>query len=93
MAYPSITGEHPNATAILILGILGFVTSGVTGIIAWIMGNSAKKECAAGMYTATDSLKVGRMLGKVTGILLIVGVAVCVVALIIGLVVTAGSGS
>lgn len=74
--------EHPQATAVLILGILGFVTS-ITAPIAWYLGNKAKKECDVGMYTMSQTLSIGRILGKVLTIVLIVGVALSILAMII----------
>lgn len=80
MLYPQmmVRPEHPQATTVLVLGILGFVTSGLTGPFAWAIGNKALKECDSGMYRVTDQLTVGRILGIVTSILLIVGVAVTI---------------
>ena len=78
MPYPPGSGEHPSATVILVLGILGFFT-GVTGIIAWVMGNKAKKECDSGRYVMTGSLKAGRILGIITTCWLIFWVAISII--------------
>lgn len=62
--------EHPQGTTILVLGIVGFFT-GVTGLIAWIMGAKAEKEMAASgiTYSNASNIKVGKILGIVTTIL------------------------
>ncbi|MDR0283537.1 MAG: hypothetical protein LBI33_01395 [Propionibacteriaceae bacterium] len=89
-AYAAPRPEHPRATTILVLGILGFVTSGILGPVAWAMGNTARRECAAGQYTMTDSLRIGRMLGIITTILLIIGIVLIVIMVAAGLLFAAG---
>ncbi|MBK7822320.1 MAG: hypothetical protein IPJ61_14985 [Tessaracoccus sp.] len=66
--------EHPQAQTVFILGIVGiFVT--IVPFIAWYLGGQAKKEIAAGApYAFEGKLKTGYLLGKVFGILQIVGV-------------------
>jgi len=64
--------EHPHATTVLILGILGICLAGILGPVAWIMGNNAIKECQSGLYALTDQLKIGRILGIIATIMLIV---------------------
>ena len=80
--YGAIRPEHPQATVVLVLGILGFFTA-ITGVIAWVMGNHAKKECEAGTYTMTDQLRIGRILGMVTTILAIVGIVLAIIYVVI----------
>ena len=62
----------------LILGIVGiFVT--IVPFIAWYLGGQAKKEIAAGApYAFEGKLKTGYILGKVFGILQIVGIVLVV---------------
>lgn len=67
--------EHPRATAVLVLGILGFMT-GITGFFAWWMGGKSKKEIQAGApYRYDGMLKAGHILGMVSSILTIAVVA------------------
>ena len=66
-------GEHPKGQTILILGILGLVCCGPLGIAAWVMGNKAQAEIAAGQYAETSGVKIGRILGMIATILMIVG--------------------
>jgi len=81
--------EHPQATTVLILGILGLVVAGVLGPVAWFMGNKAIKECEAGTYTRTGPLTAGRILGIIGTILLIVSVVVIILVVVIGLITAA----
>lgn len=76
--------EHPQGTLILILGILGFVTSGVCGLIAWIMGSKAQKEIEASgvSYSNEGNIKIGKILGMITTILAIVGIVITIIAVI-----------
>lgn len=67
--------EHPRATTVLVLGILGFMT-GITGFVAWYLGGKAKKEIQAGApYRYDGMMKAGHILGMVSGILTIALVA------------------
>lgn len=67
------TADHPQTQTVFILGIVGIFT-GITAFIAWYMGGQAKKEIEAGApYQWGGNLKTGYMLGKIFGILTIVG--------------------
>ena len=81
--YPmvAVRPEHPQATAVLVLGILGFFVP-ITGLIAWVLGNKGRRECASGMYVETDPLRIGRILGIVTTILMIIGIILVAVYMI-----------
>ena len=70
--------EHPQSQMVFILGIVGiFVT--IVPFIAWYLGGQAKKEIAAGVpYPFEGKLKTGYLLGKVFGILQIVGIALVI---------------
>ncbi len=72
--------EHPQATTVLILGVIGLFT-GILGPVAWYLGNKAQRECNAGMYVSTGALKAGRILGIVETILILVSIAIVVVGL------------
>ncbi|WP_232549150.1 DUF4190 domain-containing protein [Propioniciclava soli] len=63
--------EHPQATTILILGIVGLFVA-VTGPFAWVMGNKARREVAAGQFAPSTSLTVGWVLGIISSIYLAV---------------------
>lgn len=75
--------EHPQATVVLILGIVGFFTS-ITAFIAWYLGGKAKKEIEAGApYQWDGSLKIGYWIGKILGIISIVVVALTLIFIIL----------
>ncbi|WP_152362952.1 DUF4190 domain-containing protein [Microlunatus speluncae] len=84
--------EHPQGTTILVLGILGFVT-GICGAIAWYMGNKAQKEIAASgvHYSNESNINVGKILGMVTSILAIIGIAFLIIYIIFMVVLFAGA--
>ncbi len=57
--------KHPQATTVLVLGILGLVLCQVLGPFAWSMGNKAQKEILAnpGAYSGDGEINAGRILG------------------------------
>jgi hypothetical protein len=74
--------EHPQATTVLVLGILGFMV-GVTGFVGWYMGAKAKKEIDRGApYRWDGSLKVGYILSIVSSALVILVAAIYLFILI-----------
>ncbi|MBK7822321.1 MAG: hypothetical protein IPJ61_14990 [Tessaracoccus sp.] len=76
---PYALGEHPQAQIVFILGIVGIFT-GIPAFIAWYMGGQARKEIQGGApYRWEGNLKTGYLLGKVFGIISIVGVALGIV--------------
>jgi hypothetical protein len=87
--------EHPQGTTILILGILGFVTSGICGAIAWYMGSKVQKEMAAtgARYSNESNINVGKILGMVTTILGLIGIVLVIVYIIIMVVAFASLGA
>lgn len=76
--------EHPKGTTVLILGILGIVACGLCGPFAWSMGNAAKADvdAAPGRYSNASNVQVGRILGIVSSVILIIQVVFGVLWLI-----------
>ncbi len=65
--------EHPQANTVLVLGAVS-VGVPVLSFVAWYMGAKAKGEISRGApYAYSGNLKTGHILGKVIGILTIVG--------------------
>lgn len=64
--------DHPQATTILVLGILGLVLCQVLGPFAWSMGSKALREIDAsqGMLGGRETVNIGRILGIVATVLL-----------------------
>ena len=60
--------NHPQAMTVLVLGVLGFVTCGITGIAAGIMGGRVLREMNAqpDRYSGRSQVNLGRILGWVT---------------------------
>lgn len=64
--------DHPQATLILILGILGLVACQVLSPFAWVMGNKVVKEIDAsqGQLGGRSSANAGRICGIIGSVLL-----------------------
>ena len=97
--YPSYGGygpppqNHPRATTVLVLGILGILVCGLLGPFAWSMGNGVVREIDAsgGRWGGRTEANVGRILGIVATVLL--GLSLVVLVLFLLLVVGFSSGS
>ena len=76
--------KHPQATTVLVLGILGVVLCGVLAPFAWVMGNKAIKEIRANptAFSGESEVSAGRILGIIGTMLLILGVLVLAVAVV-----------
>lgn len=68
-----IPQPHPKGTTILVLGVLSLVCCSPLGIAAWLMGNTAQKEIDAnpGAYSNASSVQIGRILGIIGSVLLV----------------------
>lgn len=92
-AYPyRPSADHPNATTILVLGILSIVVCGVLGPIAWVMGNNAMREMNANPgveYRNRGNVSAGRVCGIIGTVML----ALSVLAFLFMFIVFAGTSS
>ncbi|HCA87673.1 MAG TPA: hypothetical protein DEQ61_20705 [Streptomyces sp.] len=78
-------GEHPQATSVLVLGILGFFLP-IVSFIAWYLGGKAKKEVEAGApYRFEGGIKIGYLLGKILSIVAIVGTVLFILLMMLGM--------
>lgn len=86
--------DHPQATTILVLGILSLVMCGLLGPFAWSMGKKALAEIDAsgGMLGGRGNVKAGYICGMISSILLIVSI-VFVILYIIIVVIAIGASS
>lgn len=68
--------DHPRGVLILVLGILSLVCCSPLGVVAWVMGNSALREidAAPGRYGNRQIVQIGRILGIIGTVLLILTV-------------------
>ncbi|WP_293784758.1 DUF4190 domain-containing protein [uncultured Aeromicrobium sp.] len=73
--------KHPQATVVLILGILGIVVCSVLAPVAWVMGNRAVREIDASPQPVggRGEANAGRILGIVGTVLLAVGILAIIV--------------
>ncbi len=85
--------DHPQATTILVVGILALVLCQLAGPFAWVMGGRARKEIQAsnGQIGGLQQVTIGWILGIVSTALLVVGLLVAV--LFIGIAITATTTS
>ena len=67
--------DHPKGITVLVLGILSIVCCSPLGIVALVMGNNALKEIDAqpGRYGNRQIVQIGRILGIVGIVLLVLG--------------------
>ncbi|MCP3906165.1 MAG: DUF4190 domain-containing protein [Planctomycetes bacterium] len=79
---------------ILVFGILSWLVCFIFGIIAWVMGNADLREMEEGRMDPTGQglTQAGKIIGMISVILSIVGVAIAIVV-IIGSLVAAGAAS
>lgn len=72
--------KHPDATTVLVLGILGLVLCGVLAPFAWVMGNKALREIDAnpGRVDGRSEVNAGRILGIIGTVLLGLGILAAV---------------
>ncbi len=79
------TREHPDGTTVLVLGILGLVVCALLAPVAWVKGNTAKREMDAQPHvnwTNRGAVQAGRICGIIGSVLILVGVAFVLLLLI-----------
>jgi uncharacterized membrane protein YjgN (DUF898 family) len=78
--------NHPQATTVLVLGILGIVVCGIIAPFAWVMGNRVVGEIDAsgGRWGGRTEANVGRILGIIGSVLIILGVVLVIVLFALG---------
>ncbi|SUA74038.1 Uncharacterised protein [Nocardia otitidiscaviarum] len=79
--------DHPQATTIMVLGILGLVFCQLLGPVAWIMGSKARREIDAsgGTLGGRSSVTAGYVCGIVATCLMLLYFAFIVIAIGAGL--------
>jgi hypothetical protein len=88
--YPGYQGyappaDHPKATMVLVLGILGLVACQAAGPFAWVIGARAKREidAAPGRYGGRGQVLAGYICGIVATVLLVLYLLMAVVVVAI----------
>lgn len=77
--------EHPQATTVLVLSLVGFAV-GITWYIGWYLGGQAKKEIEAGApYRFDGSLKTGYLLSKIMSIISLVFLCIWLALIVFGI--------
>lgn len=90
--YAPALPEPPQATTVLVLGILSLLLGGITGPFAWVMGSKARRQIASGQYAQSSLLTVGWVLGIIGTLYLVVMVALVVFTLIVFIIALNQSG-
>lgn len=78
--------KHPQATTVLVLGILGIVLCGILAPFAWKMGNTALREIDAappGTVGGRGEVNAGKILGIIGTVILIAAVLFFIVYFVI----------
>jgi hypothetical protein len=92
MGYPP---DHPKATTVLVLGILGLVVCGIIAPFAWVLGRQtlAEIDSSRGTVGGRGATNAGYIMGIIGTVIL--GLAVLLVVFVIGIAVlgTATSAS
>lgn len=67
--------DHPKATTVLVLGILGLILCGLLSPVAWYMGDNALREIdsSGGRWGGRSLVSAGRICGIVGTVLLVFG--------------------
>ena len=83
--------DHPQATTILVLGILSLVVCQLIGPVAWVMGKRALDEIdrSGGAVGGRGQIQAGYICGIIASVLIALALVVVVIAVIVGA--TAGS--
>ena len=94
MTYAEHSGDHPEGTKILVLGILGVTLCNILAPFAWIVGNRVLREIdqSNGMMTGNRGLVVaGRILGIVGTVLLVLGCGAAILLIVVSATVDSSS--
>jgi uncharacterized membrane protein YjgN (DUF898 family) len=84
--YPPPAPKHPQAVTVLVLGILSLVLCGLIGPFAWSMGSRVVREIegSGGSWSGDTEATIGRILGIVATVLLVIPVLFLLVFLTFG---------
>ncbi len=82
---PQWAPDHPQATTVLILGILGIAVCQVLAPFAWVMGKRVRDEIdgSGGRIGGRSQVQIGYVLGLVGSILLILTVVGVVLYIVV----------
>lgn len=91
--YPGYPGygppqDHPQATTILVLGIIGLVFCQLCAPFAWVMGKKALNEIDAsgGAIGGRSNVMVGYVLGIIGSVLVILSLLLVLLFVVIGVI-------
>lgn len=78
--------DHPQATIILVLGILSLVVCQLIGPVAWVMGKRALAEVdrSGGAIGGRGQIQAGYICGIIASVLIALALVIVVIALVVG---------
>ena len=84
--FPPVPPDHPQATTILVLGIIGHLLCGLTSPFAWVMGAKARREIKAsnGAIGGSTQVTIGWAMGIVGCVQLLLVLAYFGVIIVLG---------
>ena len=79
--------DHPQATLILILGIIGLVACQVLSVFAWVMGNRVVREIDAsnGQLGGRSTANAGRICGIIGTAFLALSILLVLLFVVVGI--------
>ncbi|MFC8045197.1 DUF4190 domain-containing protein [Nocardia sp. NPDC057353] len=80
--------DHPQATTIVILGVLGLVLCQLLGPVAFVMGGRALKEIdnSGGAIGGRSTVLAGYICGIIATVIVVIAILVVIAAVLIALV-------
>ncbi len=77
--------DHPQATIILVLGVLSLVVCQLIGPVAWVMGKRALDEIdrSGGAIGGRGQIQAGYICGIISSVLIALAIGVGVIALVV----------
>jgi hypothetical protein len=93
--YGAPPADHPQATTVLVLGIISLVLCQILGPFAWVMGNRVVREidAAGGTVGGRSTANAGRICGIIATALFGLGVLLLIGVVLVALVAASQSGT
>ena len=91
---PAPPADHPQATTVLVLGILGIVLCQLLAPVAWVMGGRVRREITAsrGAVGGASMATIGWVLGIVGSCLLLLALGFFVIYVVFIVILIGASG-
>lgn len=79
-----IPPKHPQATTVLILGIIGLICCSIVAPFAWVQGKKVHEEIVnnPGQYSGESEANIGKILGIIGTVLLAISIVIAIIYVI-----------